>query len=159
MARRYWLVKSEPDVHSFEHHKSLPDSTDSWDGVRNYQARNYMRDDMKCGDRVIFYHSNTNPPHAAGIAEIARESYPDHTSWNPKSKYYDEKSSKEEPRWFMVDIRALEPLNRTVSLAELKANPLLSEMPLVQRGSRLSVMPMSEEHYEEILRMGETEDP
>ncbi len=114
MARRYWLVKSEPDVHSFEHHRSLPDSTDSWDGVRNYQARNYMRDAMKCGDRVVFYHSNTNPPHAAGVAEIVREAYPDHTQWDPDSKYYDEKSSKDDPRWFMVDIAFVEKFGDVV---------------------------------------------
>ena len=151
-------MKSEPDVHSFEHHLSLPDATDSWNGVRNYQARNYMRDGMKCGDRVIFYHSNTEPPHAAGVAEIVREAYPDHTAWDPESEYHDPRSTPEKPSWLMVDVRALRALPMPVSLATMKGNPLLEDMPLVRRGNRLSVFPISEVHYLEILRMGGQED-
>ena len=148
---RYWLMKSEPHVYPFS--QLVEDGSTHWDGVRNYQARNMMRDDLKLGDMVLFYHSNTKPPHVAGIARVSREGYPDHTSWDPDSKYYDEKSSPENPRWIMVDIEAVQEIEK-VSLVEIKANPALEGMPLVQKGQRLSVQPVSKEQYEEICRMG-----
>ena len=148
---RYWLMKSEPHVYPFS--QLVEDGSTHWDGVRNYQARNMMRDDLKLGDMVLFYHSNTKPPHVAGIARVSREGYPDHTSWDPESKYYDEKSSPENPRWIMVDIEAVQEIEK-VSLVDIKANPVLEGMPLVQKGQRLSVQPVSKEQYDEICRMG-----
>ena len=148
---RYWLMKSEPHVYPFS--QLVEDGSTHWDGVRNYQARNMMRDDLKLGDMVLFYHSNTKPPHVAGIARVSREGYPDHTSWDPESKYYDEKSSPENPRWIMVDIEAVQEMEK-VSLVDIKANSALEGMPLVQKGQRLSVQPVSKEQYEEICRMG-----
>lgn len=148
---RYWLMKSEPHVYPFS--QLVEDGSTHWDGVRNYQARNMMRDDLKLGDMVLFYHSNTKPPHVAGIARVSREGYPDHTSWDPESKYYDEKSSPDNPRWIMVDIEAVQKMEK-VSLVDIKANPALEGMPLVQKGQRLSVQPVSKEQYEEICRMG-----
>jgi len=144
-------MKSEPDVYPFS--QLITDGKTHWDGVRNYQARNMMRDDLKLGDFVLFYHSNTKPPHVAGIAKVCREGYPDHTSWDPNSKYFDEKSTPENPRWVMVDIEPVKEMNM-VSLADIKANPALEDMPLVQRGQRLSVQPVSQDQYEEICRMG-----
>ena len=148
---RYWLMKSEPHVYPFS--QLVEDGSTHWDGVRNYQARNMMRDDLKLGDMVLFYHSNTKPPHVAGIARVSREGYPDHTSWDPESKYYDEKSSPENPRWIMVDIEAVQEIEK-VSLVDIKANPALDGMPLVQKAQRLSVQPVSKEQFEEICRMG-----
>ena len=144
-------MKSEPHVYPFS--QLVEDGSTHWDGVRNYQARNMMRDDLKLGDMVLFYHSNTKPPHVAGIARVSREGYPDHTSWDPESKYYDEKSSPENPRWIMVDIEAVQEIEK-VSLVDIKANPALEGMPLVQKGQRLSVQPVSKEQYDEICRMG-----
>ena len=131
----YWLMKSEPDVYPYS--QLVADVSTHWDGVRNYQARNIMRDKMKLGDMVLFYHSNTKPPHVAGIARVCREGYPDHTSWDSNSKYFDEKSTPENPRWIMVDIEAVQEMEM-VSLVDIKANPALDDMPLVQRGQRLS---------------------
>ena len=148
---RYWLMKSEPHVYPFS--QLVEDGSTHWDGVRNYQARNMMRDELKLGDMVLFYHSNKKPPHVAGIARVSREGYPDHTSWDPESKYYDEKSSPENPRWIMVDIEAVQEIEK-VSLVDIKANPALDGMPLVQKGQRLSVQPVSKEQFEEICRMG-----
>lgn len=144
-------MKSEPHVYPFS--QLVEDGSTHWDGVRNYQARNMMRDELKLGDMVLFYHSNTKPPHVAGIARVSREGYPDHTSWDPDSKYYDEKSSPENPRWIMVDIEAVKEMEK-VSLVDIKANPALEGMPLVQKGQRLSVQPVSKEQYDEICRMG-----
>ena len=146
-----WLMKSELDVYPWS--QLVNDGNTHWDGVRNYQARNFMRDSMKRGDLVLFYHSNCKPPHVAGVARVTKEGYPDHTSWDPNSKYYDEKSSPENPRWIMVDIEAVQEMEK-VSLVDIKANPALEGMPLVQKGQRLSVQPVSKEQYEEICRMG-----
>ncbi|HEX9802093.1 MAG TPA: EVE domain-containing protein [Gammaproteobacteria bacterium] len=148
----YWLMKSEPDIFGIEHLESRPDKTEHWDGVRNYQARNFMRDGMKKGDRVFFYHSNCKEPGIVGIAEVVREAYPDHTAFDPESKYHDPKSTPENPRWYMVDIRFVRRLKRTISLQELKGHAqALPGFPLLARGSRLSVMPVSEEAWEYIL--------
>jgi predicted RNA-binding protein with PUA-like domain len=147
----YWLMKSEPDVFSIDDLKAMPKKTEHWDGVRNYQARNMMRDEMKKGDLVFFYHSNCKVPGIVGIMEVVKEGYPDHTAYDPKGKYYDEKSTPDNPRWYMVDVKYKRKLKRTISLDELKALPRLEEMPLVRRGNRLSVMPVSKAHWNYIL--------
>jgi len=147
----YWLMKSEPDVYPFSQLEE--DGSTHWDGVRNYQARNTMRDDMKVGDFVLFYHSNTKPPHVAGLARVCREGYPDHTSWDTSSKYFDEKSSPDNPRWMMVDIEPIQAFEM-ISLPDLKANPALEGMPLLARGQRLSVQPVSQDHFQIVCEMG-----
>ncbi len=147
----YWLMKSEPDVFGIDHLKDMPKQTEHWDGVRNYQARNMMRDQMKKGDLVFFYHSNCKEPGVVGIMEVVKEGYPDFTSWNPGSKYYDPKSTEENPRWFMVDIKFKRKLKRTITLTELKQQPGLEEMPLIRRGNRLSIMPVSRQEWDIIL--------
>lgn len=147
----YWLMKSEPDVYPFS--QLVEDGVTHWDGVRNYQARNTMRDDMKVGDFVLFYHSNTKPPHVAGLARVCREGYPDHTSWDTSSKYFDEKSSPDNPRWMMVDIEPIQAFEM-ISLPDLKANPALEGMPLLARGQRLSVQPVGQEHFQIVCEMG-----
>lgn len=151
--KRYWLVKSEPDAFSIDDLADSPDQTTCWDGVRNYQARNTMRDDMKTGDEVIFYHSNAKPPGIAGTAQIVAEGYPDHTAFDPKDKHYDPKSKKSDPTWYMVDIKLIEKFEHELSLPELKATPQLDGMVLLQRGSRLSVQPVSPEHFKAIKKL------
>ena len=146
-----WLMKTEPDVYSFDDLMAEADRTTSWNGVRNYQARNLMRE-MRVGDRVLIYHSG-GEPHVAGLARVAREAYPDPTAWDPRSEYHDPAASPENPRWSMVDVRAEEALPAPVTLAELKANPRLAAMAVVQRGQRLSVQRVREEELAELLRM------
>jgi len=153
LAKRYWLMKSEPSAYSFSDLMKAPKKADHWDGVRNYLARNRMME-MEKGDRILFYHSNTSPPYVAGIAEVAREAYPDHTALNPKSKYYDPKATSDDPRWFMVDVRAVEAFSSLVTLPDLKANPKLAKMSVVQRGQRASVLPVTAAEYKEVLKMG-----
>jgi predicted RNA-binding protein with PUA-like domain len=150
---RYWLMKSEPAVFGIDHLKAMPGQTDHWDGVRNYQARNMMRDEMQVGDRVFFYHSNTKEPGIVGIMEVVRAGYPDHTAWDPASKYYDPKSTPDDPRWYMVDVTFARRLARTITLAELKQDPALAELPLVRRGNRLSIMPVTEAQWHHILSL------
>ncbi len=152
--RRYWLMKSEPDAFSFDDLLAARGKRTHWDGIRNYQARNFMRDDMKKGDRVLYYHSNAKPPGVVGVAEVVKEAYPDHTQFDPDSKYHDAKSDPDEPRWLMVDIRALAALPEAVSLDDLKANPKLEEMAVVQRGQRLSIQPVTPAEWAEVLAMG-----
>ena len=151
-ARRYWLVKSEPDSFSFDDLLARPNRTTHWDGVRNFQARNTMRDDMKLGDLVFFYHSSTDPAAIVGIAEVARESYPDHTAFDKKDSHYDPKSKPDVPTWMMVDLKAREPLPRPITLTELRGVKGLEKMVLLQKGSRLSVQPVSEKEWEIICR-------
>ena len=150
----YWLMKSEPHVYSFD--DLINDKSTHWDGVRNYQARNFMRDLMKLGDYVLFYHSNHKPPHIAGIARVSKEGYPDFTAFDSESKYYDASSTPDNPRWIMVDIEAIKSLSRAVSLLELKENPKLEEMLVVRKGQRLSVQPVDKTHFDEVLRMSGT---
>ncbi len=150
-AKKYWLMKSEPNAYSIDDLER--DGKTYWDGVRNYQARNFMRDEMKIGDRVIFYHSNTEPPAAVGIAEVVKESYPDFSTFDPKDKHFDPKSKEEKPTWYMVDIKFVKKFKKIVPLQEMKQNPKLQDMKLVQRGNRLSVMPITKEEFDEILRM------
>ena len=150
----YWLMKSEPDVFGIDHLIECPDQTEHWDGVRNYQARNFMRDDMSVGDQVFFYHSNTKVPGIVGLAEVAREAYPDHTQFDPDSKYFDPKSDPDEPRWVMVEIKFRRKLERVISLRELKDQAdQLEGLKLIQRGNRLSIMPVSKKHWDYILSL------
>lgn len=149
-----WLMKSEPDVFGIDDLMSRPGKVEPWDGVRNYQARNFMRDDMKKGDPVFFYHSNTKVPGIAGIAEVAREAYPDPTQFDPESGYFDPKSDPDDPRWYLVDIRHRRKLKRIITLKELKAESArLGGFKLVQRGNRLSIMPVSQDHWDFILSL------
>jgi predicted RNA-binding protein with PUA-like domain len=147
---RYWLMKSEPDAYSIDDLER--DGTEHWDGIRNYQARNLMRDETAIGDRVLFYHSNAKPPGVIGLAEIASGPYADHTQFDPDEKYFDSKSDPDNPRWIMVDIKFIEKLPRLVSLHELKDYPELTDMVLLNR-SRLSVQPVSKEEYEFIVEL------
>jgi predicted RNA-binding protein with PUA-like domain len=149
---RYWLMKSEPSVFSIEDLEN--DRTTCWDGVRNYQARNFMRDDMHPGDGVLFYHSNASPPGVVGVAKIVRAGYPDHTARDPDSKYFDPKASEQDPRWFMVDIAFEERFPALVPLGTLRETPGLEEM-LVTTRSRLSVQPVTEEEFEIVRRLGD----
>jgi predicted RNA-binding protein with PUA-like domain len=151
----YWLMKSEPDVFGIDHLAARQDQTEPWDGVRNYQARNMMRDQMKPGDQVFFYHSNCAEPGIVGIMEVVREGYPDHTAFDPEARYYDPKSDADNPRWYMVDVRYLRHLKRTITLAELKgyADGPLEGMPLLRKGNRLSIMPVTTEQWSFILSL------
>ncbi|MEX1025562.1 MAG: EVE domain-containing protein [Planctomycetota bacterium] len=153
MTRRYWLIKSEPETFSFDDLLASPGRTTPWDGVRNYQARNLMRDDMQVGDGVVFYHSNAKPPGIAGFAEVASEAYPDPTQFDPADAHFDSKSDAAAPRWLLVDIAAVEPARRFVPLDELKAEPALAEMAVVQRGSRLSVQPVTAAEWRTVRRL------
>ena len=148
---KYWLLKSEPDVFSLEDLKNSPNQTEPWDGIRNYQARNLMRDEMKVGDQAFFYHSRQAEPAIVGTVRVVREAYPDHTSWDPSSKYFDEKSSSENPRWLMVDVQFESEFSRPVTLKELRSVPELKEMFLLRKGMRLSVQPVTEEEFQLIL--------
>jgi len=151
---RYWLMKSEPDVFSFEDLKACENQTEPWDGIRNYQARNFMRDEMKVGDQVLFYHSNAKPPGVAGVAEIASGPYADPTAFDKKSDYYDPKSVPENPRWVLVDIKYKADLKRLVPLDEIKRIPECSQMRLIQRGNRLSITPVSASEFRAIQKAG-----
>ncbi|MGB0413745.1 MAG: EVE domain-containing protein [Coraliomargarita sp.] len=150
----YWLMKSEPDVFSFDDLKSRPKQTEPWDGVRNYQARNFMRDEMQVGDLILFYHSNTNPPGVAGIAEVASKPYPDSTAFDKKSKYYDAKSDPENPRWILVDVKYHADLETMVSLEQMKGMSELAEMRVLQRGNRLSITPVTQAEFKAIAQAG-----
>jgi predicted RNA-binding protein with PUA-like domain len=148
-------MKSEPDVFGIDHLAACKDQTEPWDGVRNYQARNMMRDQMKVGDKAFFYHSNCAQPGIVGVMEVVREGYPDHTAFDPEAKYFDPKSDPENPRWYMVDMRYVRHLARTITLAELKAyaEGPLRDMPLLRRGNRLSIMPVTAEQWDFILSL------
>ena len=148
----YWLMKSEPDEFSFQDLYQRPGRKEPWDGVRNYQARNFMRDQMRIGDEIFFYHSNCDVPGIVGIAKVASAAYPDPTAFDPKDKHYDPKSDPDEPRWFLVDVKYVRKLKRVITLKELKADPALETFPLVRRGNRLSVMPVEAEHWALILQ-------
>jgi predicted RNA-binding protein with PUA-like domain len=152
--RRYWLVKSEPDAFSFDDLLASPRQTTGWDGVRNYQARNTLRDDMKQGDLVLFYHSSTDPMAVVGVAEVVREGYPDETAFDRKHAHYDAKSKRDAPAWYQVDIAAREKFARPVTLAELRGTKGLEKMTLLQRGSRLSVQPVSAKEFEIVRKLG-----
>lgn len=150
---RYWLFKSEPGCFSFQDLQARPNATEHWDGVRNFQARNFLRDEIKSGDRVLFYHSSIPEPAAVGLCTVVREGYPDHTALDPTADHFDPKATPDKPIWYMVDVRADQPLPRQVPLALIKEHPHLQLMPLVNR-SRLSVQPLTETEYRIILALG-----
>lgn len=149
----YWLMKTEPDAFNIDHLIAMPKKTEHWDGVRNYQARNMMRDQMKKGDLVFFYHSNCKKPGIVGIAKVIKEGYPDHTAFDPETKYYDPKSDPDSSRWYMVDIQHKRKFKRTITLQELKQQPQLEGMGLLRKGNRLSVMPIKKKHWDYILEL------
>jgi predicted RNA-binding protein with PUA-like domain len=147
----YWLMKSEPDAFSIDDLKRK--KQEAWDGVRNYQARNFMRDGMRPGDRVFFYHSNCAVPGIVGIAEVATDAYPDPSQFDPKCHYFDPASTRDKPRWMLVEVKFVKKLKRTISLDELKAQDALAGMALVRKGNRLSVMPVEAADWKYILAM------
>ncbi len=150
--QRYWLVKSEPEVFSFDDLLAAPRKTTCWDSVRNTGARNFLRDGMKKGDLVFYYHSNANPSGIVGIAEVTKEGYPDHTAFDRDHEYFDPASDPATPTWFMVDLKAVRKLERPVGLPEIKDEPSLSEMSLL-RVSRLSIVPVTSDEWKTVLRM------
>ena len=152
MAKKYWLMKTEPGDFSIDDLANSPDQTAHWDGVRNYQARNFMRDQMQMGDEVLFYHSVTDPS-VVGVARVVKTGYPDHTAWDKKSEYYDAKSAPDKPRWFMVDIKFDKKFPRPLSLAELRVIPALKNMVLLKKGVRLSVQPVVPEEFRTIVKI------
>lgn len=150
---RYWLFKSEPETFSIDHLRERQNSTEHWDGVRNYQARNMLRDEVKEGDQVLFYHSNCKPPGIVGIAKVVKSGYPDYTAWDPRSNHYDPRSNPDKPQWYMVDVKFVKKFPRMLSLEELKQNPRLEKMRLLRRGNRLSITPVTESEWKAILKM------
>ena len=153
---RHWLLKTEPSSFSFDDLWKAPRRTTGWSGVRNYQARNLLRDELKKGDRVLIYHSSTEPPAVVGEAEVVREGYPDPTQFDPRDDHFDGDSPQDAPRWFQVDVRGVRKLPREVPLAELRSAPALKKMALLQRGQRLSVQPVAESEYAAILALAST---
>lgn len=153
--KRYWLMKTEPDVFSFDDLVSRPDRTEPWDGIRNYQARNMMRDEFQTGDEVLIYHSNAKPPGIVGVAKVVREAYPDPTALDPTSKYFDEKSVQNgESRWVMVDVQATKRFRNFLSLNKLRDIEDLADMALLRKGQRLSIQPVSASEWTLILQLG-----
>lgn len=150
---KYWLMKNEPEDYSIDDLMAAPDQTATWDGVRNYQVRNFMRDEMNPGDMAFFYHSNCAVPGIVGTMEIISKAYPDHTAFDPSEKYYDPKSDPENPRWLMVDVQFRRKLENMVTLADLRAEKTLVEMRVLQRGNRLSVTPVTLAQWNRILEM------
>lgn len=150
---KYWLFKSEPNVYPIDAMLKEKGQTTFWDGVRNYQARNIMRDDMKKGDLAFFYHSRVKPMAIAGVVEIVKEGYPDHTQFDAEDSHYDPKATKDNPRWYMVDIKLKEIFDRPLTLVELKDEAKLDGLALTAKGSRLSVQPVSKKHFDHICKM------
>ena len=149
----YWLFKSEASCFSFDDLRDAPDATTGWDGVRNYQARNFLRDQVKGGDLVLYYHSNAEPPGIAGIAEVVREGHPDPTAFDPSADHYDPKGGPDDPIWYQVSIRAVRPVEPMLPLARLRGEPRLKGLELLRKGSRLSVMPVEPEHWAVIAEL------
>ena len=144
---RYWLFKSEPDVFGIDHLAQRPDQTEPWDGVRNYQARNFLRDEVGVGDKVFFYHSSCKTVGIAGIAEVVKAGYPDATQFDPESDYYDPKATPDKPRWYSVDVKYVSKFARVLPLSVIKDCPQITELGLVKKGHRLSVMPVTESEW------------
>lgn len=142
----YWLLKSEPTSYSIDDLKR--DGTTSWDGVRNYQARNFMRDDMKVGDLALFYHSNCKEPGITGIMKVIKTAHPDYTALDPDDHHYDPKSTKDNPRWCMVDFKFVKKFKKPMTLTDMKANPALEGMLILRRGNRLSITPVDKKHWD-----------
>jgi predicted RNA-binding protein with PUA-like domain len=154
MSKNYWLFKSEPSEFSWDDLKKSKNQITFWDGIRNFQARNFLRDEVKRGDGVLFYQSSTEPLAVVGYCEVVKEGYPDHTQFDKKSDHYDPKADPKNPIWFMVDIKLVKEFKKPITLDELKANPKLKNMKLIQRGQRLSIQPVAKDEWEEILKMG-----
>ncbi|MEE9319008.1 MAG: EVE domain-containing protein [Granulosicoccus sp.] len=152
---KYWLFKSEPDAFSIDDLCSLKGKRDHWDGIRNYQARNLMRDEMKKGDLGFFYHSSCKVPGVVGIVEVVKEAYPDFTALDPKQKYYDAKATAENPRWVMVDVKYLEKFKDVISLSEMRTVKRLGKMALLRKGNRLSIQAVTEKQWTTVLAMGQ----
>ncbi len=153
MTKKYWLVKSEPNNFSIDDLRKSKNQTTCWDGVRNYQARNYLRDEMKKGELVLFYHSSSDLLAVVGICEVVNEGYPDHTQFDSDNDHYDPKADPKNPAWFMVDVKFVKEFSTPVTLEEIKLNPKLINMKLIARGNRLSVMPVTKEEFDEIEKM------
>ena len=149
----YWLFKSEPETFSIDALKKKPKQTEHWDGVRNFQARNFLRDEVKKGDLVFFYHSSCEPPGIAGIAQVVKAGYPDFTAWDVNSPYYDSKSTPDRPLWYMVDVKFVEKFPQLISLQQIKKNPKLKNMIILRRGNRLSITPVTEKEWKAVLKM------
>lgn len=154
MPRRYWLMKSEPSTFSWDDLQKEPRRTTCWDGIRNYQARNFLRDDIRTGDGVLFYHSSTDPASVVGTAVVVRAGYPDPTQFDRRASYYDAKSSRENPRWYAVDIKAEKAFDRPVTLAQMRGTRGLEKMRLLQKGSRLSVLPVTAREWRIVTKLG-----
>ena len=153
----YWLMKSEPDVYSIDHLAKEPKKTDHWDGIRNYQARNFMRDDMKKGDLAFFYHSSCDEPGIAGVMEIVKEGYPDDTAFDPGEKYFDTKSDPANPRWVMVNVKLKKKFKEVITLKNLREETKLKNMRLLQKGNRLSIMPVEKKEWDHIMKLAENQ--
>lgn len=151
----YWLLKSEPDCFSIDALAKRPKQTEHWDGVRNFQVRNMLRDEIKVGDQGFFYHSSCNPPGIAGIVEIVRAGYPDFTAWDIHSDHYDSKSTPEKPLWYMVDVQLVKKFSHFISLEELKKQSKLKDMLILRKGNRLSITSVTKEEWNVIVKMGE----
>lgn len=154
MSKKYWLFKSEPSEFTLDDLKKSENKTTFWDGVRNYQARNFLRDEIKKGDGVLFYQSSTDPLAVVGYCEVVKEGYPDHTQFDKKNDHYDEKADSKNPTWFMVDIKLVKEFKKPVTLGIIKSNPKLKNMKLIQRGQRLSIQPVTKDEFDDILNMG-----
>ncbi len=150
---QYWLMKSEPEVYGIDHLKR--DGETAWEGVRNYQARNSMMNDMRIGDQVLFYHSNAEPPGVAGLASVCSAAHPDMSGFNKKSDHFEPKATKDKPIWFCVDVKFVKKFSKVISLEEIRKNPKLQTMRILQKGSRLSITPVSKQEFEEVLRMSQ----
>lgn len=156
--RQYWLFKSEPEAYSIADLAREPTKTTFWDGVRNYQARNLLRDTIKPGDRVLFYHSNVEPMSIVGTVEVVRSGYPDHTAFDPQDHHYDPKSKRDQPTWFMVDVKLLQVFPKPVTREELKACPALSNLMVLRRGARLSIQPVTAAEWQVVHRLAGVKD-
>jgi predicted RNA-binding protein with PUA-like domain len=154
MAKKFWLFKSEPSEFSWDDLKKSKNQTTFWDGVRNYQARNFLRDEIKNGDGALFYQSSTEPLAIVGYCEVVKEGYPDHTQFDKKNEHYDKKADPKSPTWFMVDIKLAKEFKNPVKLDSIKVNSKLKNMKLIQRGQRLSIQPVTKDEWDEILNMG-----
>lgn len=152
--RRYWLMKSEPGCFSFDDLRNCPGGVDHWDGVRNSQARNLLRDEIKIGDGVLFYHSNIRVPAVVGIAQVVRGGYPDFTALDPRCDHFDPRASQGNPIWYMVDVQYVTPLKRQLSRDDLRSHRLLASMGVLQKGNRLSVQPVNRQEWQAVLEMG-----
>lgn len=153
MAMKYWLMKTEPTTYSIDDLAKEKNKTTCWEGVRNYQARNFMRDDMEVGHQILLYHSNAKPPGVVGVASVAKEAYVDHFAFDKKSKYFDPKATKDNPRWFMVDVKLEEKFKQLIALDDLKTVKALEKMELLRKGSRLSIQPVTKKEFDTILKI------